>query len=274
LQDQQIVMLGAGSAGIGVADFLRAAVREDGLSEQEAHSRFWVVDIDGLLHAGRTDLTAEQHVYAQPWDRVSGWRKTLNGQIGLADAIGNIAAAILIGLSTVGGAFTEAMVREMARKVQRPMILPLSNPTAKSEAQADDVMRWTDGRALVATGSPFAPVSYGGRTIPIAQCKNIDIFPAIGLDVVASGARRVTDTMILAAARALAENSPALKDASASLLPALADLRQVAVHIATAVGLEAQRAGVAPKATEEELHQRVMATQWTPAYPSLATSKL
>ena len=130
----------------------------------------------------------------------------------------------------------------------------------------------TDGRALVATGSPFAPVSYGGRRIPIAQCNNIYIFPAIGLGVVASGARRVTDTMSLAAARALAESSPALQDASASLLPALADLRQVAVHLATAVGLEAQRAGVAPKTTEEELRQRVMATQWTPAYPSFATS--
>jgi malate dehydrogenase (oxaloacetate-decarboxylating) len=124
----------------------------------------------------------------------------------------------------------------------------------------------------VATGSPFAPVSYGGRRIPIAQCNNIYIFPAIGLGVVASGARRVTDGMILAAARALAESSPALHDTSASLLPALAELRQVAVHIATAVGLEAQRAGVAPQTTEETLRQRVIATQWTPAYPSFATT--
>jgi malate dehydrogenase (oxaloacetate-decarboxylating) len=165
-------------------------------------------------------------------------------------------------------------VREMGRKVQRPMIFPLSNPTAKSEANADEVMRWTDGRALVATGSPVAPVSYAGRRMPIAQCNNIDIFPAIGLGVVASGAWRVTDTMTLAAARALAESSPARQDASASLLPALVDLRQVAVHIATAVGLEAQRAGMAPNATKEELCRRVMATQWTPAYPSLATSTM
>jgi malate dehydrogenase (oxaloacetate-decarboxylating) len=254
LKNQQIVMLGAGSAGIGVADYLRAAMKEDGLSEQEAHSHFWVVDKDGLLHSGRTDLTPEQRVYAQPSDRVSAWPRTLNAQIGLADVLGKIDATILIGLSTAAGAFTEAMVREMARKVQRPIIFPLSNPTAKSEANADDLMQWTDGRALVATGSPFAPVGYGGRRIPIAQCNNIYIFPAIGLGVVASGARRVTDTMILAAARALAENSPALQDASAALLPALADLRQVAVHIATAVGLEAQRAGVAPKATESAGH--------------------
>ena len=116
-----------------------------------------------------------------------GWRQTLNAHIGLADVIGDIEATILIGLSTAGGAFTEAIVREMARKVQRPIIFPLSNPTANSEATADDVMRWTEGRALVATGSPFAPVSYGGRRIPIAQCNNIYIFPAIGLGVVASG---------------------------------------------------------------------------------------
>jgi malic enzyme len=242
--------------------------REDGLSDQEARSRFWFVDKSGLLHSGRTDLTAEQRVYAQPWERLSELPPTLNAEIGLADVIGKIDATILIGLSTAGGAFTEAIVREMARKVQRPIIFPLSNPTAKSEANADDLMRWTDGRALVATGSPFAPVSYEARRIPIAQCNNIYIFPAIGLGVVASGARRVTDTMILAAARALAGNSPALKDASASLLPALTDLRKVAVSIAIAVGREAQQAGVAPKGTEEELRQRVMSTQWTPAYAS------
>jgi malate dehydrogenase (oxaloacetate-decarboxylating) len=269
LKDQQIVFLGAGSAGIGVADFLRAAIREEGVSENEARSHFWFVDKDGLLHSGRKDLSPEQSVYAQPKERVSGWPATANGHIGLADVIGKIEATILIGLSTVGGAFTETIVREMARKVQRPIIFPISNPTIKSEAKADDLIRWTDGRALIATGSPFEPVSYDGRRIPIAQCNNIYIFPAIGLGVVASGARRVTDAMILAAARALAENSPALHDASASLLPALTDLRKVAVQIATAVGLEAQKAGVAPKTTEEKLRERVKATQWTPGYTAL-----
>jgi malate dehydrogenase (oxaloacetate-decarboxylating) len=266
LKDQQIVFLGAGSAGIGVADGLRAAMKGEGASEQEARSHFWVVDKDGLLHSGRKDLSPEQSVYAQPKEGLSGWPATANGHIGLADVIGKIEATILIGLSTVGGAFTETIVREMARKVQRPIIFPISNPTIKSEAKAEDLIRWTDARALIATGSPFAPVSYNGRTIPIAQCNNIYIFPAIGLGVVASGARRVTDTMILAAARVLGENSPALHDASASLLPALTDLRKVAVQIATAVGLEAQKAGVAPKTTEEKLRERVIATQWTPAY--------
>jgi malate dehydrogenase (oxaloacetate-decarboxylating) len=269
VKEQQIVMLGAGSAGIAVADGLRQAMKGEGLSEQEARSRFWVIDRDGLLHSGRKDLASEQIVYAQPLRRVSGWPRTGNGNIGLADVIGKIDATILIGLSTVGGAFSETIVREMAGKVERPIIFPLSNPTTKSEAKAEDLIRWTQGRALVATGSPFAPVSYGGRKIPIAQCNNVYIFPAIGLGVVASGARRVTDPMMLAAARALAANSPAFKDSSASLLPPLTDIRRVAAEIAMAVGLEAQKDGVAPQLTEDELHQRLIAAQWTHAYTAL-----
>jgi malate dehydrogenase (oxaloacetate-decarboxylating) len=269
LKEQQIVMLGAGSAGIGVADGLREAMKGEGLSEQEVRGHFWVIDRDGLLHSGRKNLTPEQSGYAQPADRISGWPRTSNGHIGLADVIGSIEATILIGLSTVGGAFSESIVREMARKAERPIIFPLSNPTDKSEAKADDLIRWTDGRALVATGSPFAPVSYRGRTIPIAQCNNVYIFPAMGLGIVASGARRVTDAMMLAAARALAGNSPALKDSSASLLPPLTDIRRVAAQIAVAVGIEAQKHGLAPKRPEDELRQRVTAAQWTPAYAAL-----
>jgi malate dehydrogenase (oxaloacetate-decarboxylating) len=268
LKDQQIALFGAGSAGIGVADGLRAAMKSEGLSEEEARSRFWFVDRDGLLHSGRKDLSPEQSNYAQPEEHVSGWTRTFNGHVGLADVIGNIEATILIGLSTAGGAFKEAIVHEMARKVERPIIFPLSNPTTKSEATADDLIRWTEGRALVATGSPFAPVNYRGRTIPIAQCNNVYIFPAIGLGVVASGSRRVSDASMLAAARALAENSPALKDPSASLLPPLIDTRRVAAEIALAIGLEAQKEGFAPKTTEEELRQRVIRNQWTPAYAS------
>jgi len=270
LKDQQIVMLGAGSAGIGVDDGLRAAMKEEGLSEQEARSQFWVIDRDGLLHSGRKDLSPEQSVYAQPEDRVSGWPRTSNGHIGLADVIGKIEATVLIGLSTVGGAFSESIVREMARQVQRPIIFPLSNPTTKSEAKPDDLIQWTEGRALVATGSPFPPVHYAGKTIPIAQCNNVFIFPAMGLGVVASGARRVTDAMMLAAARTLAENSPALGNSSASLLPPLTDIRRVAAEIATAVGTQAQKDGVAPKLGEDALRQRVVAAQWIPAYPSFA----
>jgi malate dehydrogenase (oxaloacetate-decarboxylating) len=203
---------------------------------------------------------------------VSAWASGGNG-IALADVIRKAEPTILIGLSTAYGAFTEAIVREMARKVERPIIFPLSNPTSKSEATAEDLIRWTDGRALVATGSPFAPVSHGGREIRVAQCNNIYIFPAIGLGLVASRARRVTDAMILAAGNALGEESPALTDPSASLLPALPQLRQVAARIAAAVARQAQRDGVAPKTSDAELGKRIAATQWTPAYPSFGPSK-
>lgn len=270
LRDQQIVFLGAGSAAVGVADYLRAALVQDGLSEAEARGRFWLVDKDGLLHAGRTDLTPEQRVYAQPVERVAGWPRTSRGQIGLADVIGQVEATVLIGLSTVAGAFTEPVVRAMARKVDRPVIFPLSNPTSHSEANPEDLVRWTGGRVLVATGSPYPPVQYEGRVIPIAQCNNVFIFPAVGLGVVASGARRVTDGMMLAAARALGEHSPAWKAPSGSLLPALRDVREIARAIATAVGLEAQQAGVAPKTSPEALRDRVAATQWMPEYPPVA----
>jgi malate dehydrogenase (oxaloacetate-decarboxylating) len=269
LNEQQIVMLGAGSTGIGVADGLRAALISEGLSEEEARGRFWIVDKDGLLHSGRNDLSSEQRVYARPQTDVAGWPRSSNGHIGLADVIGAINATALIGFSTVGGAFSEPIVREMARKVERPIIFPLSNPTSKSEATAEDLIRWTDGRALVASGSPFAPVDYKGRKITIAQCNNVHIFPAMGLGIVASGTRRVTDAMMQAAARALAANSPALKDPSASLLSPLKDSRRVARDIAVAVGIQAQKDGVAPKLTEDELRRRVLKTQWTPAYAPL-----
>jgi malate dehydrogenase (oxaloacetate-decarboxylating) len=207
-------------------------------------------------------------VYAQPENHIAGWPRTTNANVGLADVIGQINATILIGLSTVSGAFSEPIVREMSRKVERPIIFPLSNPTSKSEATAEDLIRWTDGRALVATGSPFAPVNYCGRTTPIAQCNNVYIFPAMGLGVVAARARRVTDAMMLAAARTLAANSPALKDFSAPLLPPLTELRRVAAKIAVAVGITAQKDGVAGQLPEADLRERVTATQWTPAYAS------
>lgn len=269
LTEQSIVILGAGSSAIGVADGIREAMMAEGLPDDEARGRFWIVNTKGLLHDGRADLSPEQMVYAQPVERVTGWPRTLNGNIGLADVMASVEATVLIGLSSAGGAFKEPMLREMARKTDLPIIFPLSNPTVKSEAKAEDVIRWTDGRALMATGSPFAPVSFGGRTIPIGQCNNVYVFPAIGLGVIASRARRVTDGMILAAARALAANSPARTDPGASLLPALSNLREVAPEIAVAVGLEAQRVGVAPKATEEDLRERVMASQWAPAYPRI-----
>jgi malate dehydrogenase (oxaloacetate-decarboxylating) len=266
LKNQLVVFLGGGSAAIGVADYLREAMAGEGLAGEEARARFYVVDKDGLLHDRRPELTAEQRVYAQPWERVAAWPREMPDRIGLADVIGAVDATILIGLSTASGAFTERIVREMARKTERPIIFPLSNPTARAEARAEDLIRWTDGRALVATGSPSAPVTFAGLSIPIAQCNNVFIFPAVGLGIVASRARRVTDGMMLAAARALADCSPALKDRAASLLPSVRDLRGVAREIALAVGLAAQAAVVAPPTTPDELKHRVSESQWVPAY--------
>ena len=265
-KDQKLVFLGAGSASIGVADYLRQALVAEGLSEEQARSQFWIVDKDGLLHSQRADLSTEQQVYAQRAESLEDWPRTFNGNIGLADVIGQIDANVLVGLSTVGGAFTEPIVREMARKVERPIIFPLSNPTIKAEATPEDLIRWTEGRALVATGSPFAPVKYGDTEISIAQCNNVYIFPAVGLGLVASRATRVTDGMLLAAAHALAENSPALKNPTAPLLPLLTDVRKVAVEMAVAVGLAAQAEGLAPKTSPEELRASVIASQWFPAY--------
>ena len=275
LRDQEIVFLGAGSASIGVADYLRAALVAEGLSEEQARSRLWMVNKGGLLHSGRADLTPEQRTYAQRLSRVAAWPCAGNDKISLSDVIKAIRTTILIGLSTVPRAFTEQLVREMARKVERPIILPLSNPTDCAEARPADLLCWTDGRALVATGSPFAPVSFGGRTFPIAQCNNIYIFPAVGLAVVASrpcpgsvGAQRITDGMMIAAARTLAEHSPAVKDSSAPLLPALDDLRRIAVEIAFAVVREAERSGIAPFLDPPSLRSRILANQWFPAYPT------
>ncbi len=266
LREQEVVILGAGSAGIGVADYLYRAMVQDGLSEAEARSRFWIVNRGGVLHAGRSDLSSEQRAFAQPTDRLAGMPRSAAGVVGLDEIIKARPASILIGLSTVGGAFTEPLIREMARKTPRPIIFPLSNPTSKAEAIPADLMKWTQGCALVATGSPFAPVDVGGQVIPIAQCNNVFIFPAIGLAIAASKAVRVTDGMMLAAARALAEKSPARKDRNGSLLPSPRELRTVARHIAAAVAIQAQREGLAPPMEREELARRIAASQWMPAY--------
>ena len=269
LRDQQVVMLGAGSAGIGVADALREAFVADGLSEAEASSRFWLVNSGGLVHSGRTDLSEEQRLYAQPEDRLADFPRTLeNHRIGLSDVVRKIDTTILIGLSTLPGAFTESIVREMARKCERPIILPLSNPTSKSEAVAEDLLHWTAGRALIATGSPFPDATYKGRKTRISQCNNVFIFPAMGLAVSATRARRVTDSMFLAAARALAQHSPALADPGAPLLPALTGLRRAAVEIAFAAGEQAQREGLAVKSSPESLRNAIVSAQWAPVYQS------
>src|SRR5246500_5163783 len=266
IKDHQIVFVGAGSAAIGVADYLRIAMVEEGLSEKEARARFWIVDRNGLLSSDRQDLSDEQKVYARDRGDVVDWPHNQHGQIGLAEVISKIDATVLIGLSTVKGMFSEAIVREMARKTERPIIFPLSNPTSHSEAEPADLLAWTEGRALVATGSPFAPVKYDEKTIEIAQCNNVFIFPAVGLGVVGSGARRVTDKMLLAAARALGDHSPALHDSAGSLLPRLNTIREMALDIACAVGTKAQEEGLAPACEPQALRKKLTESQWLPEY--------
>lgn len=266
LRDQTVVMLGAGSAGIGVSNYLCRALMSDGMSEAEARSRFYIVNRGGVLHTGRSDLSAEQRAFAQPPERLARFERNAAGVVGLDEVIKGTSATILIGLSTLAGAFTESIVREMARKTPRPIIFPLSNPTSKAEATPTDLVRWTQGRALIATGSPFAPVVDGGRTFPIAQCNNVYIFPAIGLAIAACKPRRVTDGMLLAAARALGKLSPARQDRNGSLLPPVRDLRDIARHIAAAVAKEAIAEGLAEPIDAAELSRRIIASQWVPRY--------
>jgi malate dehydrogenase (oxaloacetate-decarboxylating) len=266
LRDQRIVMLGAGSAGIGVADMVRRQMAADGVPDGQARCRFFIVDANGLLTEDRSDLSAGQRSYAQPAAALAGWTRTSDGPAGLADVVANTAPTILIGLSTAAGAFTEAIARQMAAHTQRPVIFPLSNPTSRSEADPADLARWTGGRALVATGSPYPPLELDGRQVPVAQSNNVFIFPAVGLGVLAARARRVTDGMFDAAARALGELSPAASDPRAPLLPRVAQLRATAAHIASAVAIAAVNDGVAPAASKDELQDRVAASQWTPHY--------
>lgn len=268
--DQRVAILGAGSAGIGVADLLRAAFVQSGLSDTEARRRCWIVNRGGLLHSERTDLKPEQRVYAQPWEDVKAWARAPGGKVGLDEVVREAHPTVLVGLSTLKNAFTESIVRSMARWVSRPLILPLSNPTVKSEALPEDLVHWTEGRAIIATGSPFQPVQYHDTKYEIAQCNNAYIFPGLGLGLVAGRCRRVTDPMLLAAARSLAARSPAREDPHAPLLPPLRSLREVAQEIAVSVALEGQRSGLAPAMSVDEIRTRIRQTRWDPEYPLYA----
>jgi malate dehydrogenase (oxaloacetate-decarboxylating) len=258
LREQRVIMLGAGSAAIGVADMIRAAMVAEGISDEQAGQNFWVVDINGLLVTSRDDLSPEQRRYARD-----------GAAVDLAQLVKDVTADVLIGLSTVGGAFTEEIVREMAGKVDRPVIFPLSNPTSHSEADSADLARWTDGRALIATGSPYPPLNVAGREVPVAQSNNVYIFPAMGLAVTGAKARRVTDNMLVAAAKALGVAS-ARAAGSGTLLPPIGTMRSVAYQVALAAAQAAVDDGVAPEASEDDLREALHACQWQPAYPDLA----
>jgi malate dehydrogenase (oxaloacetate-decarboxylating) len=263
--DQQIVILGAGSAGTGIGEYILEAMVTEGMDEMEARKHFFLLDSKGLLHTARTNLTPVQQKFAQSFELVSGWRVN-NGQIRLVEVIKNISATILIGVSSQPGQFTAPIIKDMAGKVERPVIFPLSNPYDRAEAVPEDLIHWTDGRALIATGTEFPPVSLKGRTFKIAQCNNFYIFPAIGLAVRASDARRVTDRMMVAAAEALGNLSPDNVNTDTQLLPPIESMRDVAIQIAVMVGLQAQQDGVAQVMSEQDLRERVQQRFWIPQY--------
>ena len=269
LSEQRIVILGAGASAIGICDQIAAAIIAEQGSAEEAKASLWMVDSHGLVHTGRADLDSFKQKYAQPIERTVAWQLEDPAQLSFGEVIKNVQPTILIGCSAQPGAFSEEIVREMAKHVDRPIIFPLSNPTSKSEAVPADLHNWTNGRALVATGSPFPPVSQDGREIRIGQCNNSFIFPGVGLGVIASGARRVTDAMFVAAARVLSEFSPALQDPDAPLYPKLEAVREISFRVALAVAQEAHRAGLTEGLVFEELDRVVEAKMWQPEYVPL-----
>jgi len=266
LTRQRIALVGVGSAGCGIAALLLRAMVEAGASEPEARRHFFAVDRYGLLVEGMADITPAQAPFVQSRDAVAGWTLGKPGEIGLLDVVVNARPTVLIGVSGQTGAFTEAVVRTMAQHADRPVIFPLSNPTSRSEATAEQLIVWTDGRALIGTGSPFAPVEWNGRTIPIDQTNNSYIFPGMGLGILAAGARRVTDAMFMAAAKAVAEMSPAATDKRGRLLPPVRLMRTVSTAVATAVARQAQADDVAEKCDAAALDARIAACVWEPRY--------
>jgi malate dehydrogenase (oxaloacetate-decarboxylating) len=261
------VIFGAGSSATGISEQIVSKMISERLTGDEARSAIWLLDSQGLVHTGRLGLEQLKLKFAQNLERISGWTLTAQDRVSLLDVIRNVKPAILIGTSAQPGAFDAQIIREMASHVQRPVIFPLSNPTSKSEAVPLDLINWTDGRAIVATGSPFPPVVFRNQVFNIGQCNNSFIFPGVGLGVIASGASRVTDEMFVAAARALAEFSPAIHDdRTSSLYPALENVRRVSRCVALAVGAEARRLGLSGVATRDELKTRIEAMMWTPHY--------
>ncbi len=265
LRDQRIVIVGAGSAGSGIAEQLIAGMVAEGLDEVDARAQMFLVDRPGLLLADMDDLETFQVPLAQAPGAVAGWSLAAPGVPSLVDVIANAEPSILIGVTGVFGLFTEEVVRAMAAADAAPIIFPLSNPTSRAEATAEDVLRWSDGRALVATGSPFDPVTFEGTTHTIAQSNNAYIFPGVGLGVRAVGARRVSDAMFMAAARALAEAADASEPGD-PILPPLPAIREVSRAIAVAVARQAVADGLAPAATDAEVEALVDAKAWQPEY--------
>jgi malate dehydrogenase (oxaloacetate-decarboxylating) len=266
LADQRIVIYGAGTAGAGVADIIRAAMVREGVPEAETYSRFWAFNSAGLIVEGCDRIRDFQAPYARRESEVAAWGGNPH-RLSLTEAVTHIAPTILIGTSARARAFTEDIVTAMAAQCERPIIMPLSNPTSKSEANPADLLRWTGGRALVATGSPYDEVEFDGTAYSIAQANNALIFPGLGLGVSVVRATRVTDGMIYAAARALAGLANEYRH-GAALLPSISNLRYVSSTVAMAVAQTAMDEGVA-EVHPEELIRAVYERMWKPKYPEL-----
>ena len=265
MRDQRVVIHGAGTAGIGIADVLREAMISDGLSPGEATSRFWALDRKGLLTSDYGGTMRDYQVrYARPAAEVARWRRGAEDGIGLAEVVARSRPTMLIGTSTRPGVFSEEIVTEMTAHTARPVIMPLSNPTSHSEARPADLIAWTGGRALIATGSPFPPVEYDGREYQIAQANNALIFPGLGLGVTVSRARQVSEGMLAAAADALVGPSDAAAP-GAPLLPPVTSLRDVSAAVAVAVARAAQAEGLAQTMLDDP-DKQVAEAMWVPAY--------
>jgi len=264
LEQQKFVVVGFGSAGLGITNLLAQFVQDKGISVEETRRRFYAIDRNGLITEKSQGMRPEQMVYARKEDEVNSWRQS-SREITLFDVIRNGKPSVMIGVSGQPGAFTEQSVREMAKYAARPVIFPLSNPTSQSEATPQDLMDWTDGRALVGTGSPFEPVTVGGKKVAIAQTNNSYIFPGLALGIVASKARRVTDTMVKAAAEELVLHLPTQRDKNASLLPPISKTRDLASRIGEAVARQAIKDGQA-QISKEVLKSELQANIWEPVY--------
>ena len=265
LEQQKIVVVGFGTAGIGITNLLAQFIQDRGVSPEEARRRFYAIDRYGLVTEHGKDVRSEQLPYARKEEEVKGW-SSQSGEITLADVVRNAKPTVLIGVSGQAGAFTEEAVREMAKHTARPVIFPLSNPTSRSEATPQDLMDWTQGRALIGTGSPYEPVNVGGKKVHIAQTNNSYIFPGLALGIIASKARRVTDMMVKAAATELTHHLPTQKDKEGSLLPPISEARQLGRLIGQAVGKQAIRDGQAQVADEQALNRELDANIWEPVY--------
>ncbi|WP_141558661.1 oxaloacetate-decarboxylating malate dehydrogenase [Bacillus cereus] len=264
LNEHRVVVFGAGTAGIGIADQVRDALVRVGLSEQEAHERFWCIDRNGLITDNMEDLLDFQAPYARKEAEVKDWKQS--DAIGLAEVVKYVKPTILIGTSTVAGAFKEEIIKEMASHVERPIILPMSNPTPLAEAKPVDLIEWTEGRALVATGSPFDPVTYNGVTFVIGQSNNALIFPGLGLGTIVVRASVMTDGMFAAAAEAVAS----MVDTSqpgAPILPEVEELRNISEMVAIEVAKVAVAEGVAREnLSDNDIKIAVKESIWKPEY--------